>query len=199
MLGCVLLPGGWICTAMELLPESEWRHYDVRTASEAEAPMVRVAYAVAFERGGYVHGDLRLGNILVRHDAGASVPVPVAHSTKASAGAALSDLTGSSDKSSSAAAATDAAAESAHAGSLHLHDLVARSPVQFVDFDWAGRVGAVCYPVTLNTDPAAGWLRMGTDDPRGEVIQSAHDMAMITPDDGAASGAPPSKRARSDC
>ena len=45
-----------------------------------------------------------------------------------------------------------------------------------VDFDWAGKIGEVCYPMNVNTDPALGRSPGAYD---GEIIKADHDMDML--------------------
>ena len=45
-----------------------------------------------------------------------------------------------------------------------------------VDFDWVGKIGEVCYPINVNTDPALGRPAGAYD---GEVIKADHDMDML--------------------
>jgi serine/threonine protein kinase len=45
-----------------------------------------------------------------------------------------------------------------------------------VDFDWAGEIGEVCYPMNVNTDPELGRPAGAYD---GEIIQADHDIDML--------------------
>ena len=46
----------------------------------------------------------------------------------------------------------------------------------WVDFDWAGGIGEVCYPMNVNTDPALGRPPGAID---GEIIKIDHDVEML--------------------
>jgi len=76
----------------------------------------------SLHRAGFVHGDIRDANILVR-------------------------------------------CESEVAGS---------EKVWFIDFDWSGRIGEVCYPANLNQE-----IRRHEDAQDGKMIRPEHDMAMV--------------------
>jgi hypothetical protein len=65
-------------------------------------------------------------------------------------------------------------------GDLHDTILMVRKDGQsgfmLVDFDWARKIGEVCYPMNVNTDPALGRPSGAYD---GEVIKADHDMDML--------------------
>jgi hypothetical protein len=51
-----------------------------------------------------------------------------------------------------------------------------QSGFMLVDFDWVGKIGEVCYPMNVNTNPALGCPAGAYD---GEVIKANHDMDML--------------------
>lgn len=58
------LPGGWVIIAMEsLAPEDGWERYDATRRDHTDAAR---AAAGALHHAGFVHGDLRAANVLVR-------------------------------------------------------------------------------------------------------------------------------------
>jgi hypothetical protein len=81
---------GWKWIAMEYLPEEEWKHYDRRSATEADAVAVQAAYKKAFKDAGLVHGDLRRGNVLIRKRSSSPSSSSSGESTGATATAASS-------------------------------------------------------------------------------------------------------------
>lgn len=155
VLGCVPLEGGWKCIAMEHLPVEEWAHFDVRSATAEQAADVLSAYDLVFKQRDYVHGDLRRGNVLVRRSSAGPAGMSVE--------AADSGLT-----SASAHAGAGSASASAMAGPQR---------VQFLDFDWAGQLGKVRYPASLNKQ---AWEEEGMGDLAGQLIATEDDVAMLT-------------------
>lgn len=45
-----------------------------------------------------------------------------------------------------------------------------------VDFDWVGKIGVVCYPMSVNTNP---WIGHSSGAYDGEVITMDHNMHMV--------------------
>lgn len=155
VLGCVSLVGGWICIAMEHLPVEEWTHFDVRSATAEQAADVLSAYDLVFKQRDYVHGDLRRGNVLVRRSSAEAAGMFVE--------AADSGVT--------------SASAHAGAGSASTFALAGSQRVKFLDFDWAGQLGKVRYPASLNKQ---AWEEEGMWDLAGQLIAAEDDEAMLT-------------------
>lgn len=51
-----------------------------------------------------------------------------------------------------------------------------QSGFMLMDFDWAGKIGEVCYPMNVNTDPELGRPAGAYD---GELIRADHDIHML--------------------
>jgi hypothetical protein len=62
--GVAALPGGWTVVVMERLIDDDWRKYSARDSTQREA--VRAAVKTGVHASGFVHGDLRQDNVLVR-------------------------------------------------------------------------------------------------------------------------------------
>jgi len=145
----LLLPGGWRAVVMEHLPRSVWRPLDVAQPGERAAALD--TYARSFAAHGFVHGDLRPANVLIRH-------VPVDSAAPDSAG---------SDAGAGAAGRASKRARTA--------DSV---EVRFIDFDWAGRAGdaSLRYPL-LNPVLDAAYSIAGATS--GAIITAEHDRRLL--------------------
>ena len=127
--GVARLPGGWVVVVMELLPPTGgWRQYSAHDASQREAALAACQRGV--HAAGFVDGDLRAANVLVRRQR-RGLPLPP-HSEAAQP-----------------PPPAEAAAAASPASSSPPWD------VRLLDWDWAGRAGEARYPLTRN--PALAW------------------------------------------
>jgi hypothetical protein len=147
-------PGGWRVIVMERLAPEEWAPLD--PASPAQTAAARAAYEAVFAARGFVHGDLRASNILVRRGASgptdddAAGPEPAAKRPRADAGAGGAGVAGVTTG--------------------------VEFDVVFLDFDWAGAAGEARYPM-LN--PVLARVYEPTGARSGALITAAHDRAML--------------------
>jgi hypothetical protein len=148
--GVIRLAGGWIAVVMSNLKAKDgWRHLDTSDASQKAAALS--AWRRGVKDRGFVHGDLRPPNILVRRRqvVGAAVPVGMAAAGSLGAASAIVDNT-----------------------SIAGHEAW---EVRFVDWDWAGETSAeVSYP--LNRNPAIPWPSGSV---AGGLILPDHDQACL--------------------
>ena len=118
--GFEALAGGWFMVVMDWIDDV----FEPLDASEShltnELLELVLRKTTLLHQAGYVHGDLRDTNLMVRKDG--------------------------------------------------------QPGFMLVDFDWAGEIGEVCYPMNMNTDPALGRPPGAYD---GEIIKADHDMEML--------------------
>ena len=118
--GFEALAGGWFMVVMDRI-DDVFKPLDTsesRLTNELHELVLKKT--TLLHQAGYVHGDLRNTNLMVRKDG--------------------------------------------------------QSGFMLVDFDWVGKIGEVCYPMNMNTDPVLG-CPPGTYD--GEIIKADHDMDML--------------------
>jgi len=118
--GLEALPGGWFMVVMDRIDDVFMPLYTSESSLSVELCNLVQEETAHLHQVGYVHGELRDTNIMVRKNG--------------------------------------------------------QSGFMLVDFDWAGKIGEVCYPMNLNTDPALGRPAGAYD---GEVIKADHDMDML--------------------
>jgi hypothetical protein len=118
--GFKVLPGGWFMVVMDRIDDLFVPLYVSEPGLSVELRNLVLEETTRLHQAGYVHGDLRDTNLMVRKNG--------------------------------------------------------QSGFMLVDFDWAGRIGEVCYPMNVNTDPALGRPAGAYD---GEVIRADHDMDML--------------------
>jgi hypothetical protein len=118
--GFEAIPGGWFMVVMDRIDDVFMPLYTSESSLSVELRNLVLEETTHLHQAGYVHGDLRDTNLMVRKNG--------------------------------------------------------QSGFMLVDFDWAGKIGEVCYPMNVNTDPALGRPSGAYD---GEVIKADHDMDML--------------------
>ena len=116
--GFDLVPGGWYMVTMDVVGEG-YRCFDTASCGATLYEEMREKLA-AFHQAGFVHGDVRDTNVMVRRDG--------------------------------------------------------KPEFMLVDFDWAGKIGEVRYPMNVNRGPDLMRPDGAYD---GELILADHDMEML--------------------
>jgi hypothetical protein len=118
--GFETLPGGWFMVVMDCVAKDFVRIDRAKSTLTSELYEMLLEETTLLHQAGYVHGDLRDTNLLVREDG--------------------------------------------------------QPGFMLLDFDWAGRIGEVCYPRNVFSGPD---LWRPTDAYDGELIKAEHDVSMI--------------------